>query len=131
VVGPDLSGDFPPLRTPPADHHNLVRPTTPLVGRVAALEELSNLVSAHRLVSVVGPGGLGKSRIVIDSGIAHAPEWPDGVWFVDLTTVSDAHAIPEALATATAAPHRPRRRSVASGDRTPPRAPLRRDRRQL
>jgi predicted ATPase len=104
VVGPDLSGDFPPLRTPPADHHNLVRPTTPLVGRVAALEELSNLVAAHRLVSVVGPGGLGKTRIVIDWGIAHAPEWPDGVWFVDLTTVSDAHAIPEALVAATAAP---------------------------
>lgn len=104
VVGPGLRDSFPPLRTPPAEQHNLVPPVTELIGRDSALAELSSLVTAHRLVSVVGPGGLGKTRLAIEWGIAHAPEWPDGVWFADLTAVTDAHAIPEALAAATAAP---------------------------
>jgi predicted ATPase/class 3 adenylate cyclase len=104
VVGPGLPDDFPPLRTPPAEQHNLVRPVTPLIGQENALNELSSLVTAHRLVSVVGPGGLGKTRLAIEWGIAHATEWRDGIWFADLTAVTDPHAIPEALVAATAAP---------------------------
>ena len=73
-------------------------PTTILVGREADLAELQRLVSAHRLVSVVGPGGLGKTRLVAEWGLTHAFDWPDGVWFADLACVTDAQDIPEALA---------------------------------
>ena len=103
VTGPQLPDRFPPLRTLPAEHHNLVRPTTALVGREAELAELAELVTDHRLVSVVGSGGLGKTRLVVEWGLAHALEWPDGVWFADLASVTDGHVVPEALAGAVAA----------------------------
>ena len=57
----------------------------------------------HRLVSVVGAGGLGKTRLVVEWGLVHALEWPDGVWFTDLAGVTDGHVVPEALAGAVAA----------------------------
>jgi len=93
-----------PLRALPADRHNLVRPMTALLGRTDDLAALAQLIQGHRLVSVVGTGGLGKTRLVIEYGLAHAEEWQHGVWFVDLGRVGDTGGVVAVIAEAVSAP---------------------------
>ncbi len=62
---------------------------TPLVGRADVLQRLSALVRDSRLVTVTGTAGCGKTRVAVEAARAVVPDFPDGVWFVDLTTVSD------------------------------------------
>jgi predicted ATPase/class 3 adenylate cyclase len=96
-VGVGLDELFPPLRALPADQHNLVAPITSLVGRAEELAELAELVVANRLVSVVGPGGLGKTRLVVEYGLAHSGDWSEGIWFVDLSRVTEPSAVSQAV----------------------------------
>ena len=88
----------------PADGHNLVAPLTSLVGRDDDLLELARLIAGSRLVTVAGPGGLGKTRLAVEHGLRHAAEWEHGVWFVDLARITDPAAIPQIVAEATATP---------------------------
>ena len=92
MTGPDLPDGFAPLRVLPADRHNLVRAPTTIVGRDDDLDALAELVAAARLVSVVGPGGLGKTRLVTEFGLRSASAWEHGIWFVDLAPLERAHA---------------------------------------
>lgn len=68
---------------------NLPDPAAPLVGRAADLASLVELARAHRVVTITGPGGVGKTRIVIELGRSLAPEFLDGVAFVALADVAD------------------------------------------
>jgi predicted ATPase/class 3 adenylate cyclase len=90
VTAPDLPGDFPPPRT--LDHHptNLPVPLTPLVGREEEISEILTLfVEDHaRLVTLTGPGGSGKTRLALAVAGELAPDFPDGVWFVDLAPLA-------------------------------------------
>ncbi len=104
VVGRGLDADFPPLRVLPADGHNLVAPSTSLVGRDDDLRELARLVAGSRLVTIAGPGGLGKTRLAVEHGLEHADEWEHGVWFVDQVRITDPAGLPQALAEATGTP---------------------------
>ncbi len=79
---------------------NLPRSTTPLVGREADIEELDALVRRHRIVTVTGPGGVGKTRIMAELGTRLAPDFLDGVAFIELADVSDPAAFLPALADA-------------------------------
>jgi hypothetical protein len=67
VTGVGLPDRFAPLRILPADRHNLVRASTSLVGRSDDLAALHELFGTSRLVSAVGPGGLGKTRLATES----------------------------------------------------------------
>ena len=104
ITGPGLPTEFPSLRVPPADQHNLVASPTTVVGRDDDLAMLAELVRSARLVSVVGPGGIGKTRLVTEFGLRHAREWDDGVWFVDITAVSDSALLARAVADAIGVP---------------------------
>jgi hypothetical protein len=66
---------------------NLPKPAAPLVGRAADLASLVELVREHRVVTITGPGGVGKTRIVVELGRLLAPEFLDGVSFVELADV--------------------------------------------
>jgi predicted ATPase/class 3 adenylate cyclase/DNA-binding CsgD family transcriptional regulator len=68
---------------------NLPNYTDSFVGRAKELAELDTLVDVERLVTVVGPGGGGKTRLAHRLGVQRADRHPDGVWWLDLLTVSD------------------------------------------
>ncbi len=87
---PALSRRVEPRPSPPRDVEvHLPYTLTPLVGRDDVLGPLSALVRGHRLVTITGAAGCGKTRVAVDVARAVAQDFPDGVWFVDLTAVSD------------------------------------------
>ena len=72
----------------------------PFVGRVAERAALGAALTEHRLVTAVGPGGIGKTRLALAVAAEHASQFPDGVWYVDLVPVTDSAMAAPALAAA-------------------------------
>ncbi len=86
---PSLSPGAPPEPAPAVQARtNLPAETAPLIGRGDELEELDQLVSASRLVTVTGIGGVGKTRLARQIARARAPELEGGAWFIDLTELT-------------------------------------------
>src|SRR5204863_1312745 len=79
---------------------NLPEPATPLVGRTGDLAALVELAREHRVVTITGPGGVGKTRLAVELGRLLAPEFLDGVAFIALADVTDAEQFLPALADA-------------------------------
>jgi predicted ATPase/class 3 adenylate cyclase len=79
---------------------NLPPATTPLVGRVADLAALSDLTRTNRVVTITGPGGVGKTRVLTELGRLLAPDFIDGLSFVPLADVSEPDGFVPALAEA-------------------------------
>ena len=65
------------------------------------MAELLDLVRAHRLVTLAGPGGAGKTRLAVEMALAleGAPDGPDGVWMVELATAADAGSVLRSIVT--------------------------------
>lgn len=99
LVAPGLPRDFPPLPHPFTAPNNLPTETTSLIGREADIAALLSLIKVERLVSVVGFGGTGKTRLALRAA-AELTTSSDGVWFVDLSTAADPEQIYRAAATA-------------------------------
>jgi predicted ATPase len=93
-----LRTDFPPLRALDAGPGNLRPAPTSFIGRESELDEVQAAVKAHRLVTLTGVGGVGKTRLALEVAARLADEFPDGVWFFELAAVSDPAAIPDAVA---------------------------------
>jgi predicted ATPase/class 3 adenylate cyclase len=89
LVAPGLAQGFPRPRTDEAPPHNLPSATTSFVGRRQERGRLAELLVGHRLVTVVGAGGAGKTRLAIHVAGAMVDAYPDGLWFVDLAAVAD------------------------------------------
>ncbi|WP_052164608.1 ATP-binding protein [Actinoplanes utahensis] len=98
VMAPGLERDFPRPRTAQAPRHNIPAEHSPFVGRRAELTELAELISHHRLVTVVGPGGSGKTRLTHAVSEQLLAAYPGGIWTIDAATASQG--LPVALATA-------------------------------
>ena len=79
---------------------NLPDPAAPLVGRAADLASIIELVREHRVVTITGPGGVGKTRIVVELGRLLAPEFLDGAAFIELADVTEPANFLPALAKA-------------------------------
>ena len=99
-----LLAQDPALDLPRRDHHggvagNLPRPRTPLVGREADVSGVVEALHAEPLVTLVGPGGVGKTRLALAAAAQLREEFADGAWLVDLAALEDADHIDEALAT--------------------------------
>lgn len=91
------SGDFPPIRSMPA-LSTVPTPRSTLVGRVDDARTVRKLLARHRLVTLTGPGGCGKTRLAIEVGAQEADEAPElAVRFVGLVGVSDGTEVPGAF----------------------------------
>jgi predicted ATPase/class 3 adenylate cyclase len=98
VRAPGLRTEFPPLRALDAGPGNLRPAPTSFIGRESELDEVQAAVKAHRLVTLTGVGGVGKTRLATEVAARLADEFPDGVWFFELAAVADPTAIPDAVA---------------------------------
>jgi len=79
---------------------NLPVPLTGLVGRAQELAALASLLRATRLLTLVGTGGCGKTRLALALAQASAPQFADGAWWVDLASVSEAAQVADTAAAA-------------------------------
>jgi predicted ATPase/class 3 adenylate cyclase len=95
-----LPMEFPRLRTVDAAPGNLPVLSTSFVGRDVEVAELVGLVRAHRLVTLTGVGGVGKTRLAVQVAAELVGEFGDGVWLVELAPVGDPAAVADAVATA-------------------------------
>ena len=95
-----LQSDFPALNTVDTVPGNLQAQATSFVGRDTEIAELVRLVRSHRLVTLTGVGGVGKTRLAVQVAAESVAEFPDGVWLVELAPVGDPAALPDAVASA-------------------------------
>jgi len=93
-----LRTEFPALRALDASPGNLRPQTTSFIGRESEVAELQAAMKAHRLVTLTGVGGVGKTRLALEVAARLADEFPDGVWFFELAAVTDPAAVPDAVA---------------------------------
>ena len=98
VLAVGLGSEFPPLKTLDAAPGNLRPPTTSFIGREAELAEVEQALKSHRLVTLTGVGGVGKTRLATEVAAQLADDFPDGVWDFELAAVADPAAVPDAVA---------------------------------
>ena len=79
---------------------NLPAAIVPLVGRLAALQTLQALVSAYRVVTLTGPGGIGKTVLALEVARRARGEFTNSSWLVELSSLSDPELVPSAVASA-------------------------------
>ncbi len=82
----------------PAPPNNLPRQRTSFVGRESELRDIKALLDGSPLVTVLGMGGLGKTRLTLQAATELMPRYPDGAWFVDLSVVTDPALVVGAVA---------------------------------
>jgi len=107
VVVDDLPRSFPPLRSLSTRRSNLPVQLTSFVGRERELAELETLVGRHRLVTLIGTGGTGKTRLMIEVAGRLADGFPDGVWVAELAPLGDPSQIAAEVARALGVPEVP------------------------
>ncbi len=108
LCAPGLQLDFPPPRARTvATPTNLPRPMTRFIGRQRELAEVLELLTVERLVTLIGPGGTGKTRLAIEAARGATESYPDGVWFVALDAVRDPVLVAPTIAGTLGLPERP------------------------
>jgi predicted ATPase/class 3 adenylate cyclase len=86
---PGLPDAFPPLRSLDALPNNLPTARSSFVGRELDVADVEALLDRHSVLTLVGSGGVGKTRLAIQVGAALLDRYPDGVWLVDLASIGD------------------------------------------
>src|SRR5438477_12657766 len=98
LVHPELRRDFPALRSLEATPNNLPQQVTSFIGRGRELADAKRLLEGTRLLTLLGMGGLGKTRLSLQIGADVLEKYPDGVWFVDLAPIRDPSLVPNVAA---------------------------------
>jgi predicted ATPase len=98
VRAPGLRIDFPPLRALDVTPGNLRCPVTSLIGRESEVDAVTWALREHRLVTLTGVGGVGKTRLALEVASRLSDEFPDGVWLFELASVADPASVPDAVA---------------------------------
>lgn len=112
---PQLPLDFPPLKSLSVYRHNLPMQLTSFVGREKEMVEIRRLLKETRLLTLLGPGGTGKTRLMLECAEAVIGDWADGVWLVELAPLTDPDLVDERVAAALQVqeqPGRPMRESL-------------------
>ena len=90
--------EFPPLRALDASPGNLRPAVSSFIGREHEVAEVQATLRTHRLVTLTGVGGVGKTRLALEVAARLVDEFPDGVWVFELAAVADPAAVPDAVA---------------------------------
>ncbi|MFE3829129.1 BTAD domain-containing putative transcriptional regulator [Streptomyces sp. NPDC059092] len=98
--GPRPGSPAPPHAPRPARPGNLRARLTSFVGREADIEAIRGDLRGARLVTLLGAGGAGKTRLSQEAAELMTGDWPDGVWLAELAPVDDPTTVPEAVLTA-------------------------------
>ncbi len=99
VVAPGLRAEFPVLVSVDSRANNLPSQISSFVGRETELSELQTLLRKHRLITITGPGGMGKTRLALQLAAGVIAHYDDGAWLVDLSGIRDALLILQSIAT--------------------------------
>ena len=97
---PGLRSEFQPIRTQEALRTNLPPSLTLFIGRRQALAQIREQLHRSRMVTLVGAGGTGKTRLSLEAASQHMGDFPDGVWLVEFAPLTDATLLPGTIAAA-------------------------------
>jgi predicted ATPase len=95
---PDLAAEFPSLRSLEWYRGNLPHRLTAFIGRESDIAQVGSLVASHRLVTLAGTGGVGKTSLAVRAAAEMIEGFGDGVWLVELAALTDGSQIPGAVA---------------------------------
>ena len=109
VVAAGLPAEFPPLISLDTFPNNLSRQVTSFIGREREMAEVKRLLSTTGLLTLMGAGGAGKTRLALQVAADVSALYPDGVWLVDLASLSDPALVPQTVASTLGIPERPSR----------------------
>ena len=107
VVAPGQETDFPPVRSLDTMPNNLPRQLSSFVGRDDEIAAAGARLAESSLVTLTGTGGVGKTRLAMEIGAQLVTEYPDGVWLVELASMSDGDLVDDAVAAALRVKQRP------------------------
>ena len=96
----------------PAARHNIPHPMTRFIGRESEIGEVRRVLARHRMVTLTGVGGIGKSRLAMELGRALAADYADGVWMAELGAVEDEPQLASSVATVFGLKEQPRRELI-------------------
>ncbi|HEX5040796.1 MAG TPA: adenylate/guanylate cyclase domain-containing protein [Candidatus Limnocylindria bacterium] len=106
LVIPDLRSDFAPIASLEATPNNLPTRLTTFLGREREIGEVGELLETHRLLTLTGPGGTGKTRLSLEVASRMMARFPDGVYFVELASITDPELVLPTIAQALNLPDR-------------------------
>jgi predicted ATPase/class 3 adenylate cyclase len=114
LLHPALEAQFPPLRSLDSTPNNLPQQPSSFVGRHGAIAELRQLLGRHRLLTLTGAGGIGKTRLALQLAADVLDDYADGVWLVELASLSDPDLVAQTVARALGVAERPGAPAVAA-----------------
>jgi predicted ATPase len=98
LLGPGLLGEFPPLRSVATTRNNLPEPMSALIGRIEDADAIKSLLQRSRLVTIIGAGGIGKTRVALSVAASLVEAYPAGVWFVNLAPLQNPDLVADEIA---------------------------------
>jgi predicted ATPase/class 3 adenylate cyclase len=108
VCSPGLMEDFPALATAITRPNNLPIQMTSFIGRENEIGAIKRLLADHRLVTLTGSGGTGKTRLALQVATEVVENYPNGAWLVELAPLADPALVPKMVASALGVPETPR-----------------------
>jgi predicted ATPase/class 3 adenylate cyclase len=99
LTAADLPSQFPPLKTLESFNHNLPTQLTSFIGREQEIDELKKLITDHRMITLTGSGGAGKTRLALQMAADLLSLFSGGVWFVELAPLVDPALVVQTLLT--------------------------------
>jgi len=97
IISPSLREDFPPLKTLDARPNNLPVQLTSFIGREAEMKRVRDLLKQTHLLTLTGSGGSGKTRLALQVAADVIDDFANGVWFVELASLSEPALLPQAI----------------------------------
>jgi predicted ATPase len=113
VVAQELPTEFPPLKSLDSSPNNLPVQLTSFIGRSSEIDDVKGLLAKERLVTLTGPSGSGKTRLALQVAAEMIEQFPDGVFFVGLATITDPGLVISTIAQSLGIPEIPGRSILA------------------